>query len=245
MDRDTERLHEAREDVDRTLQRLESIDPSASEAIGTDTRRAVRVRVAPDGRVGAITVDHRWQDLVGPAELGPAIAEAYVTAGASRLKEWSAQVDEAFEMPEPRTRPFPTAVADHAAGLPSGAVVTEDSVLRELLELWTEIEAELDAAIDDVTAGVERVHRATSPGGDVRVELSASGGLLDLTVRESWATRTHPANIGRTVLATIEQAQSVALSTFAQTRAGADRSTATLARLGDPTRIGRRLGLDL
>ena len=86
---------------------------------------------------------------------------------------------------------------------------------------------------------------SVSRNGDVRVELSASGGLLDLTVRESWVTRTHPANIGRTVLATIEQAQSVALSTFARTKAEADRSTATLARLGDPTRIGRRLGLDL
>ena len=30
MDRDTERLHEAREDLDRTLQRLEGIEPPAS-----------------------------------------------------------------------------------------------------------------------------------------------------------------------------------------------------------------------
>ncbi|WP_377643472.1 hypothetical protein [Oryzobacter terrae] len=245
MDRDTERLHEAREDLDRTLQRLETIEAPTREAAGTDARKAVRVRVTPDGRVGAITVDHRWQDLLSAAELGPAVAEAYAAAGASRLEEWNAKVDEAFEMPEPRTRPFPTAVADHAAGLPSGTTVTEDSVLRELLDLWTEIEAELDAALEDVTAGVQRVHRAASPGGDVHVELSASGGLLGLTIRESWATRTHPANIGRTVLATIEQAQGEALSTFARTRADADRSTATLARLGDPTRIGRRLGLDL
>lgn len=244
MDRDTERLHEAREDIDRTLQRLETIAPPSGEVEGADTRKAVRVRVAPDGRVGAITVDHGWRDLLSPAELGPAIAEAYVAAGASRLEEWSAQVDEAFEMPEPRTRPFPQQLAEQVEGLPSGAPLTEDHVLRELLELWTEIEAELDTAIEQVTSGVERVHRASSPGGDVHVELSASGGLLELTLRESWATRTHPANIGRTVLATIEQAQSAALSTFAQTSADADRSTAALARLGDPTRIGRRLGLD-
>ncbi|WP_392545136.1 hypothetical protein [Oryzobacter telluris] len=245
MDQDTERLHEAREDIDRALQRLETVEPSTSEVEGTDARKAVRVRVAPDGRVGAITVDHRWQDLLTPAELGPAIAQAYVSAGAGRLEDWNEKVEGAFELPEPANRPFPTAVAEHVGGLPSATTLDQDDVLRELLEVWTELEAQLDAAIEDVTAGVERVHRASSPNGDVNVELSAAGGLLGLTLREAWATRTHPANIGRTVLATIEQAQGEALSTFARTRADADRNTATLTRLGDPTRIGRRLGLDL
>ena len=51
MDRDTERLHEAREDIDRTLQRLEAIESPDTPAEGADARRLVRVRVTPDGKV--------------------------------------------------------------------------------------------------------------------------------------------------------------------------------------------------
>ena len=49
----------------------------------------------------------------------------------------------------------------------------------------------------------------------------------------------------RTVLATIEQAQAAAITDFAGVKADAARSTEALARLCDPTRIGRRLGLDV
>jgi hypothetical protein len=47
------------------------------------------------------------------------------------------------------------------------------------------------------------------------------------------------------VLATIEQAQRTALGEFATVKADAARSTEALTRLGDPTRLGRRLGLDV
>jgi hypothetical protein len=47
------------------------------------------------------------------------------------------------------------------------------------------------------------------------------------------------------VLATIEEAQGTALREFATVRTDAARSTEALTRLGDPTRLGRRLGLDV
>ena len=46
-------------------------------------------------------------------------------------------------------------------------------------------------------------------------------------------------------LETIEQAQAAALTDLAGVKADAARSTEALTRLGDPTRLGRRLGLDL
>ena len=245
MDAQQERLYEAREGIDRTLQRLETIEPRTDEVQGADEHRVVTVRVTPDGRVRSIAVDHRWQEHVAAETLGAAIAQAYVAAGAERLEQWTADVDEAMALPEPANRPFPTAVADHLAGLPSHQPVTEDAVLRELAEVWAELEAELDTAIGGLTAKVERTHRATSQGGDVSVEVSAAGGLLALDLRPQWLARTHAANIGRTVLATIEQAQAAALTDFATVKADAAHSTEVLTRLGDPTRIGRRLGLDV
>jgi DNA-binding protein YbaB len=244
VDASQERLYEAREGIDRTLQRLETIEPRAEEVHGADERRVVRVRVAPDGRVRSITVDHRWQDVLAPEALGPAIASAYAAAGAERLEQWTSDVDAAMALPEPANRPFPTAVADHLASLPSGQPVTEDAVLRELAEVWAELEAELDRAIDGLTEKVERTHRASSPGGEVSVEVSSAGGLLALDLRPAWVERSHPANIGRTVLAVVEQAQAAALGDLATIEAEAARSTEALTRLGDPARLGRRLGLD-
>ena len=245
MDADQERLYEAREGIDRTLQRLETIEPRTADATGRDEQEVVTVRVAADGRVQSVTVDHRWRDRVAPEALGSTIAQAYTAAGASRLEEWVADVDEAMALPTPANRPFPAAIADHLQSLPSGQPLTEDAVLRELAEVWAELEAELDSALDGLTEKVERTHRATSPGAEVAVEVSSSGGLLSLDLRPGWVTRVHAANIGRTVLATIEQAQSVALTSFATVTEDAARSTETLTRLGDTTRIGRRLGLDL
>ena len=245
VDAQQERLYEAREGIDRTLQRLETIEPRTEEVQGSDEQRVVTVRVAPDGRVRSIVVDHRWQDHLAPEALSAAISQAYVSAGAERLEQWTTDVDAAMALPEPANRPFPTAIADHLASLPSNQPVTEDSVLRELADVWAELEAELDGAIDGLTAKVERTHRATSPGGEVSVEVSSGGGLLALDLRPAWLARTHAANIGRTVLATIEQAQRTALGEFATVKADAARSTEALTRLGDPTRLGRRLGLDV
>ena len=244
MDAEQERLYEAREGIDRTLQRLESIQVPTEAAEGTDEDRVVTVRVAPDGRVRSVVVDHRWPDLVDPRALGSVISRAYLAAGAARLEQWTTDVDEAMALPEPRTRPFPTAVSDHIAALPSGRPVTDDAVLRELAEVWAELEAELDGALAGLEEGVERTHRSTSPGGEVSVEVSAAGGLVALDLRPAWLARTHAANIGRTVLATIEQAQAAALASFSELRKDAARSSERLTRLGDPARLGRRLGLD-
>ena len=245
VDAQQERLYEAREGIDRTLQRLETIEPRSQEVQGADTQRVVTVRVTPDGTVRSIAVDHRWQDHVAPEALGAAIAQAYVAAGAERLEQWTTDVDEAMALPEPANRPFPAAIAEHLGSLPSNRPVTEDSVLRELAEVWAELEAELDEAIAGLGERVERTHRVAGQGGDVSVEVSAAGGLLAVDLSPQWLARTHAANIGRTVLATIEQAQAAAITDFAGVKADAARSTEALTRLGDPTRIGRRLGLDV
>lgn len=244
MDAQQERLHEAREAIDRTVQRLETIQPRTEDVQGVDEQRVVTVKVAADGRVRSIVVDHQWQQHLAPTELAGAVTAAYVAAGAGRIEQWTADVDEAMALPEPANRPFPTAVADHLDALPSGQPVTEDAFLRELTQVWAELEAELDGAIDALTANVQRTHRATSPGGEVSVEVSSGGGLLTLDLRPAWLERAHPANIGRTVLAVVEQAQSTALGDFAAAQADAARSTAALTRLGDPARLSRRLGLD-
>lgn len=245
MDADQDRLYAAREGIDRTLQRLETITPRTADHDGADEHRVVTVRVAPDGRVRSIVVDHRWQDHLAADALAPAISQAYLAAGAERLQEWTTDVEEAMALPEPANRPFPTAIAEHLESMPSGRAVTEDAVLRELAEVWAELEAELDSALDGLSEKVERTHRVTSRGGDVSVEVSSSGGLLALDLRPDWLARAHAANIGRTVLATIEEAQTRAITSFATVQEDAARSSATLTRLGDPTRIGRRLGLDL
>ena len=245
MDTHQDRLYEAREGIDRTLQRLETIEPRTADHEGADEQRVVTVKVAPDGRVRSLVVDHRWQDHVTPDALAPAISQAYLAAGAERLEEWTTDVDEAMALPEPANRPFPTAIVEHLESMPSGQPVTEDSVLRELAEVWAELEAELDSALDGLNDKVMRTHRFTSQGGDVSVEVSSSGGLLALDLRPAWLARAHAANIGRTVLATIEEAQTRALTSFAAVQEDAARSSATLTRLGDPTRLGRRHGLDL
>lgn len=245
MDADQDRLYAAREGIDRTLQRLETITPRTGDHDGADEHRVVTVKVAPDGRVRSIVVDHRWADLLAPDALAPAISQAYLAAGAERLEQWTTDVEQAMALPEPANRPFPTAIAEHLASVPSGRPVTEDAVLRELAEVWAELEAELDSALDGLGEKVGRTHRVTSQGGDVSVEVSSSGGLLALDLRPAWLARAHAANIGRTVLATIAEAQTRAITSFATVQEDAARSSATLTRLGDPTRLGRRLGLDL
>ena len=172
MDAQQERLYEAREGIDRTVQRLETIEPRTGEVQGADAQRVVTVKVTPDGRLRSIVVDHRWQDHLAPEALSAAISAAYGAAGAERLEQWTTDVDAAMALPEPANRPFPTAIADHLASLPSHQPVTDDHVLRELADVWAELEAELDGAIDGLTAKVERTHRATSPGGEASAEAS-------------------------------------------------------------------------
>ena len=148
-------------------------------------------------------------------------------------------------LPEPANRPFPTAIADHLASLPSDQPVTEDAVLRELADVWAELEAELDSAIDGLTAKVERTHRATSAGGDVSVEVSSAGGLLALDLRPRLAGP-HPRREHRPHRAGHHRAGAGhGTARVRHGQADAARSTEALTRLGDPTRLGRRLGLDV
>ena len=241
---DIERLHEAREGIDRHLQRLDTL-PAPAPSEGASTNGVVRVRVDGEGRVTSIVVSHTWSEQILPAELGPAILEAYLAAGAARLEEWNDSLEEAMALPQPQTRPMPTNLQTDVADIAGGDPGTEAEILGRLLELWTEIETEMDSAIEAVSAGVEREHQVSSYQGEVRVTCSASGGLQDLVLSEAWLRRSHPANIGRLVLATINDAQDAALGDFATTQARAASGTAALSRLGDPSYIARRLGTGL
>lgn len=245
MDRDTEELYEAREEIDRRQQRLEGVPLPDREVEAGDPQRAVRVRVGPDGVVRSIVVAHDWKDRIAPAALGEAIAAAYTGAGAERAGAWIEGVEDAFAMPAPRTRPLPMSVEDVMAAIPDADRLTEEQVMGRIAELWREIEAELDGALADLEERTTRVHRASSPDGSVRVALSADGGLEHLELREAWLLRAHPANIGRTVMAVLERAQADAVASFAATRTDADASVARLSTLGDPTRLARRVGLDV
>lgn len=244
MDRDTERLHEAREELDRTQQRLEAVRLPQEEGDGADPQGVVTVRLSPDGSVRSLVVAHGWRDRVAPRDLAEAISAAYVTAGGARLEGWAAGLDEAFEMPAPTTRPLPMTVADVRAAIPDSESLTEDEVMSRISILWAEIEAELDATTGDLEQRAAATHRVTNPEGTVRVEVSAAGALLDLELRESWLERAHPANIGRTVLVTIERAQLEAVTAFAGFRADIATGTDRLKGLADPTELTRRVGLD-
>lgn len=245
MDRDTERLYEAREEMDRRQQRLESLPVRTAEVEADDPTGVVRVRVGPDGVVRSITVQHGWQDRVTPSALADTIAAAYATAGSRHVGTWVEDVEEAFALPAPRTRPMPMTVEDVAAAIPDSAGLTEEQVMARIAELWAELEAEIDGALADVEERTTRVHRVSGPDGNVHVEVSAGGGLQHLELRESWLVRAHPANIGRSVLAVLEQAQAEAVAAFGSARADADASVARLTELGNPTRLARRAGLDV
>lgn len=245
MDRDTEELYEAREEMDRRQQRLESLPVRTADVEADDPAGVVRVRVGADGVVRSITVQHGWQDTVAPSALADTIAAAYTRAGAQHVGTWVEDVEEAFEQPAPRTRPLPMTVEDVAAAIPDSASLTEEQVMARISELWAEIESELDTALADVEERTTRVHRVSSPDGNVHVEVSAGGGLQHLELRESWLVRAHPANIGRSVLAVLEQAQAQAVASFGATRADADADVARLTALGNPTRLARRAGLDV
>ncbi len=245
MDRDTERLYEAREEIDRQQQRLESLPVRTAEIEADDPTGVVRVRVGPDGVVRSITVRHGWQDTVAPSALADTIAAAYLTAGARQVGTWADDVEEAFALPAPQTRPLPMTVEDVAAAIPDSASLTEAEVMERISALWSEVEAELDGALADLEERTTRVHRVSSPDGNVHVEVSASGGLQGLELRESWLVRAHPANIGRSVLAVLERAQSEAVAAFGEARADADASVARLTEIGNPTRLARRAGLDV
>ncbi|MBM6404972.1 YbaB/EbfC family nucleoid-associated protein [Phycicoccus sp. CSK15P-2] len=245
MERDMETLWETREEIDRSQQRLDSIPVRDEDVEGSDPARVVSVRVAADGTVRSITVDHRWQDHVAAADLADTIAAAYVTAAGERVGTWVTDVEDAFAMPAPRNRPLPTTVEEVMELVPDSENLTEEEVMTRIAELWSEIESELDGALADLEDRTTQVHRASSPDGTVHVELSASGGLQQLVLRESWLERAHPANIGRSILAVLEQAQASALAGFARTRQDADAAVDRLGRLGDPTRLARRAGLDV
>ncbi|EAP99586.1 hypothetical protein JNB_05420 [Janibacter sp. HTCC2649] len=241
-DEGTERLHEAREDMDRTLQRLESM-PAAQEQEASSAEGLVRVRIDGQGRVMSIVVSHVWAQSLTTAELGPAILEAYLGAGVSQVEEWNSHLEVAMELPEPQTRPFPTQLQSEVAEFAGGDSVTEVEVLERLLEVWSEVEHELDSTIAEVTAGASRQHEISSFQGEVKVVCSATGSLESLTLSEGWLRRSHPANIGRLVLATITDAQNAALTDFSHTQEVAARGTAELQRLGDPDYLHRRLGI--
>ncbi len=243
MDRETERLHEAREEIDRHQQRLASLPARTEDVEGHDPAGVVRVRVGADGVVRSITVAHQWRDTVAPGSLADAIAAAYAAAGARYVGTWSEDVEEAFALPEPRTRPMPMTVDDVLSAIPDSAHLTEEELMSRIGALWAEVEAEIDGALGDLEERTTRVHRLAGPDGNVRVEVTASGGLQHLGLRESWLVRAHPANIGRSVLAVVEQAQAEAVAAFGATRADADASIARLTDLGNPTRLARRAGL--
>ncbi|MEO5609104.1 MAG: YbaB/EbfC family nucleoid-associated protein [Ornithinibacter sp.] len=244
MDMDTERLYEAREEMDRRQQRLEAIPPRTQEIEAQDAGGVVRVRVGADGVVRSLVVDHRWQDSTAPSALADTIAAAFAAAGAEHLGSWIGDVEDAFALPEPQTRPMPVSVEDVRSAIPGSASLTEEELMSRIAALWAEVETEMDGALSDIEERTTRVHRVSSPDGNVHVEVTASGGLAHLELRESWLRSTHPANIGRSVLAVIEQAQTRAVASFAATRSDADASIARLTDLGNPASMARRVGLD-
>ncbi|MFC7489198.1 MULTISPECIES: hypothetical protein [unclassified Knoellia] len=237
-----EELHELREQNDREIQALEAAAPERIEREGNDELDIVTVRIGPDGDVRDVRISPHWRTRADEVSLSDVILEALVRTQGSVLDEFATKVEAIDAQPLPPARPMPMP-QDSGEIFGRTEPVSREEAERLLGEIFGEAEQALAALESSLDSASAHTASARSRRGEVHVEIDSSGEISRLELDPRWLAGAHPANIGRLVGDTLQDAQRQMMAGFATVSETARSTQEAMRRLGDPHTLSRRFGL--
>lgn len=211
---------------DRGLPQQSAADPAA-----------ITVLVDERGVVSDVVIPAQWRDGVTPRDLGRVLLEAVNKAIVNRVTSQVEQLD----LDAPAEPPvFSHRDAPSAGGDPTSPVA--ESLVNEVLELFSRFDAELEAYAGQVRQAASATNRGEGVNGHIVVTVAA-GQVSGVDVDVRWASAARHTEI-----------RAEAMSAFqAAWRQGAPRGSGgiplppSIARLqelaSDPEALSRQLGL--
>jgi hypothetical protein len=198
---------------------------------------AITVAVDERGAVSDVVIPAQWRDVVQPHDLGQVLLEAVHKAIAHRVTSQVEQLD----LDGPIEHPvFSRRDAPSAGGDPTSPVA--ESLVNEVLELFSRFDAELDA----YAAQVRQAATATNRGEGVNrriVVTVASGQVAGVDVDVRWVSAARHTEIRAEAISAFQAAWRQA----AASGSGAIPLPPSIARLqelaSDPEALSRQLGL--
>lgn len=198
---------------------------------------AIAVLVDERGAVSDVIIPAQWRDAVRPHDLGRVLLEAVNKAIAHRV---TSQVEQ-LNLDAPVERPvFSRRDAPSAGGDPTSPVA--ESLVNEVLELFSRFDAELDAYAAQVRQAATATHRGEGVNGRIVVTVAA-GQIAGVDVDVRWASVARHTEIRAEAMSAFQAAWRQAAS-YGSPAIPLPPSIARLQELaGDPEALSRQLGL--